>query len=111
MPLQSQLFRDDPQLQAAATDDQSHVTQGSRGEHVRLIQRALGYLNVPGVSGLEYTQAVYGSTTASAVLSYKTSRNIINRSYQQKADNIVGKMTIAALDSEVVRAESLSANS
>ena len=38
---------------------------------------------------------------AAAVLAYKKKRNIINWSYQQQADNIVGKMTIAALDAEI----------
>jgi hypothetical protein len=38
---------------------------------------------------------------AAAVLAYKKKRNIINWSYQQQADNIVGKMTIAALDAEM----------
>jgi hypothetical protein len=39
------------------------------------------------------------------VLAYKKKRNIINRSYQTQADNIVGKMTIAALDKEVFAKE------
>jgi hypothetical protein len=95
MPLSSKLFRDNKQLEAAAVQDQSHITLGSRGEHVRLIQRALGYLGIPGVSGREYAEATYGPTTANAVLRYKTMRGIINRSYQSAPDNIVGKMTIA----------------
>jgi len=32
------------------------------------------------------------------VLRYKQARDIINRSYQQNADDIVGKMTIVSLD-------------
>jgi hypothetical protein len=32
---------------------------------------------------------------------YKTKRRIINYGYQQQADNIVGKMTIARLDREM----------
>lgn len=43
----------------------------------------------------------YGPSTAAAVLSYKTNRQIINRSYQTKPDSIVGKMTIASLDAEM----------
>ena len=39
------------------------------------------------------------------MLAYKQKRNIINRSYQTKADNIVGKMTMAALDKEMLEAE------
>jgi hypothetical protein len=44
----------------------------------------------------------YGPSTADAVLTYKTTRNIVNRSYQTQADNIVGKMTIAAMDKELL---------
>jgi hypothetical protein len=44
----------------------------------------------------------YGPSTAQAVLAFKRVRRIINHSYQTQADDIVGKMTIAALD-EVVR--------
>src|SRR5262249_41293895 len=40
--------------------------------------------------------------TAAAVLAYKRKRNIVNRTYQAQADNIVGKMTMAALDREMV---------
>ena len=43
----------------------------------------------------------YGPSTAAAVLSYKTKRQIINRSYQTTPDSIVGKMTIASLDAEM----------
>ena len=105
MPLSSKLFRDNERLQAAAVQDQSHITPGASGEHVRLIQRTLGYLGIPGVSGREYTEATYGPTTSNAVLRYKTMRGIINRSYQSAPDNIVGKMTIAALDAEMLRIE------
>lgn len=49
----------------------------------------------------------YGETTAEAVLAYKRKRNIINRNYQSTADNIVGKMTIASLDSEMAERSAL----
>ncbi len=39
------------------------------------------------------------------MLAYKRKRNIINFSYQTQADNIVGKMTIAALDKEIFEKE------
>src|SRR5262249_23232676 len=39
------------------------------------------------------------------VLAYKQKRNIVNRSYQTQADNIVGKMTMAALDLEMLSIE------
>jgi hypothetical protein len=47
----------------------------------------------------------YGPATAAAVLAYKQKRKIINFSYQTTADNIVGKMTMAALDKEMLAAE------
>jgi len=47
----------------------------------------------------------YGSSTTAAVLSYKRARNIINFSYETQVDNIVGKMTIAALDREMLKTE------
>jgi hypothetical protein len=39
------------------------------------------------------------------VLGFKQRRDIVNRSYQSQADAIVGKMTMAALDSEMVEIE------
>jgi hypothetical protein len=47
----------------------------------------------------------YGPSTAAAVLKFKQKRNIVNRAYQTQADNIVGKMTIAALDNEMLQRE------
>jgi hypothetical protein len=48
---------------------------------------------------------VYGPKTAAAVLAYKEKRGIINRDYQSKADNIVGIMTMASLDKEMLEQE------
>ena len=98
MTLKSQLFRGDPLLEAAAVSDPAHITPGSRGEHVRKIQLALIQLDGAAIIADES----YGPATAAAVLAYKRKRNIINRSYQTAADNIVGKMTIAALDREMM---------
>lgn len=47
----------------------------------------------------------YGLSTAAAVLQFKQDRDIVNRSYQTQADDIVGKMTIAALDDEMLEVE------
>ena len=107
MALHSQLFRYNNRLQAALTHDPSHVTFKSQGEHVRLIQIALVRLGYISVSGQEYIKAFYGPTTADAVLRFKTIRRIINSSYQKFPDNIVGKMTIRALDLEMLRVEAL----
>ena len=101
MALQSKLFRGDPKLEAAAVLDTAHITIGARGEHVLKIQYALTVLD--GVNIAE--DGAYGAETAAAVLAYKRKRNIINRSYQTQADDIVGKMTMVSLDTEMLRHE------
>jgi len=97
MPLQSQLFRGDAKLEAAAVSDPAHIVLGATGEHVRKIQRALIQLEGAAI----VPDGIYGPATAAAVLGYKRKRTIINRSYQTQADNIVGKMTIQRLDDEL----------
>jgi hypothetical protein len=97
MGLRSQLFRGDSKLEAAAVSHNSHITPGSIGPHVAKIQRALNILDGANLK----EDGNYGPGTAAAVLAYKRKRNIINRSYQTQADNIVGIMTIAALDDEL----------
>ncbi|MBR0696008.1 peptidoglycan-binding protein [Bradyrhizobium lablabi] len=97
MALQSKLFRGDAKLEAALVSDSAHIVQGAIGSHVSKIQQALNELDGAGLNPDEN----YGPATASAVLAYKQKRNIINRSYQTRADNIVGKMTMAALDAEM----------
>ena len=101
MPLQSQLFKGDAKLEAAAVSDAAHIVTGATGPHVGKIQLALIELDGAGIA----QDSIYGPATASAVLAYKKKRNIINRSYQSQADNIVGKMTIAALDREMFARE------
>jgi peptidoglycan hydrolase-like protein with peptidoglycan-binding domain len=103
--LQSALFRDDAKLEAAATSDPAHLLVGSSGAHVGKIQTALAILDGAVISPDEVQQTSYGSTTAGAVLEYKRKRNIVNRSYQTQADAIVGKMTMASLDAEMVKQE------
>jgi len=101
MPLSSQLFRGDVALEAAANVDSAHITQGARGPHVGKIQTALNVLDSAGLG----VDGIYGPGTATAVLNYKTKRSIINRSVQSSADNIVGKMTMAKLDEEMLAQE------
>ena len=101
MPLVSQLFRSNQRLQECLIKDTAHVTIGSRGLHVALIQYAVLRLEGGQIEGPEIDAQVYGRTTAAAVLVYKTRRRIINTAYQKSADNIVGRMTIAALDREI----------
>jgi peptidoglycan hydrolase-like protein with peptidoglycan-binding domain len=101
MALQSRLFSGDPQLEAAAVSDPAHIVPGASGSHVAKIQEALNELD-----GANLVQdGAYGSATAAAVLAYKQKRSIINFSYETQADNIVGKMTMAALDREMVAKE------
>ena len=101
MALKSQLFRGDAKLEAAAVFPSAHIVPGAIGDHVRKIQRALNRLDNAGLD----PDGIYGRRTADAVLAYKQKRGIINRSYQTQADNIVGVMTMAALDAEMAASE------
>jgi peptidoglycan hydrolase-like protein with peptidoglycan-binding domain len=105
MALQSRLFRDDKKLQECLIRDSAHVISGSTGDHVSRIQAALALLDDARIEQSETLTKKYGPSTANAVLSYKQRRKIINFSYQTRADNIVGKMTIAALDKELAHLE------
>jgi peptidoglycan hydrolase-like protein with peptidoglycan-binding domain len=101
MTLQSQLFRGDPKLESAAVSDPAHIQQGARGDHVRKIQLALIQLDSASIDA----DGQYGPATADVVLAYKRKRDIINPAYQTEADKIVGKMTMAALDREMLAKE------
>ncbi len=107
MPLRSNQFKGDPKLEACLLKDSAHVKSGATGDHVSKIQRALLILEdpTPKIDSDEISSGSYGTTTAAAVLTYKKKRKIINLSYQTQVDNIVGKMTIAALDEEMLRKE------
>jgi hypothetical protein len=102
MALQSRLFKGDRRLEACLVKDAAHITQGAAGDYVAKIQRALYILEGVSIDSSELSSRAYGRSTAAAVLAYKKQRNIINRSYQTQADNIVGKMTVAALDKELL---------
>jgi hypothetical protein len=102
MALQSKLLKDDSQLQACLVSDPAHVMLGANGDHVSRIQIALAILDRSRISPIEINRQQYGASTAQAVLAYKTKRSIINHTYETQADNIVGKMTIAALDTELL---------
>lgn len=109
MPLRSRLFRGDPALEACLVQDSAHLTPGVAGDHVGKVQKALLFLEDATIRSDEFLGKRYGPTTAAAVLAFKTKRRIINFAYQNRPDNIVGKMTIAALDQEMSVAESLGA--
>ena len=102
MALQSKLLRGDSKLEAAAVSDPAHIVPGASGAHVAKIQQALIELDDADIN----VDSFYGPKTAAAVLAFKQARNIINRSRQTKADNIVGIMTMAALDAEMLASES-----
>jgi hypothetical protein len=100
--LQSKLFKGDQKLEACLIHDSSHVTRGAVGGHVSKIQTALFAVASLSIDPRELSASLYGKSTADAVLLFKKRRSIINRSYQTRADDIVGKMTIAALDKELL---------
>ena len=103
MSLRSNLFSGDPALEACQVQDSAHITQGAVGDHVSKIHTALLSLDGFEVEISELRRQLYGPSTAAGVLAYKRKRNIINFSYQTTADNIVGKMTITAMDNELFR--------
>lgn len=108
MPLRSKLMRGDRALEACLVLDPAHITAGAVGDHVRKIQRALLLLDDADIAREDVLSKRYGSSTAFAVLTYKKKRSIVNFSYQTQADNIVGRMTITALDQEMFIAEARS---
>jgi hypothetical protein len=99
MALQSQTFRKDPNLEAAAVSDPAHIVPGASGGHVGKIQLALIQLDGTAIKA----DGIYGPATANAVAAYKQKRQILNA--QNKIDNIVGKKTIDRLDKEMLAAE------
>jgi hypothetical protein len=98
--LVSKLFQGDERLEACLAQDSAHVTKGCKGDYVAKIQYAVLVLEGGKICGSELQQRTYGPETAKLVKAYKTRRKIINASYQRTADDIVGKMTIRALDVE-----------
>jgi peptidoglycan hydrolase-like protein with peptidoglycan-binding domain len=102
MPLKSNLFADSARLNACLVQDQAHIKLGDSGDYVEDIQIALGHIDGLVIDKIELVSRRYGPSTATAVLAYKKKRKIINRAYQSAEDDIVGKMTIASLDAEMV---------
>ena len=101
MGLRAFLFEGDAKLEAALVEDRAHILEGAQGDHVAKIQTAVIMLDGADIDDSELTRKFYGPSTSRAVLKFKTSRKIINASYQNTADAIVGKMTVRALDDEV----------
>jgi len=101
----SRLLSGDQRLQQCAMSNPRHVKQGDKGPYVKLIQLAMLILGDLDVDDGEMANQYYGSSTAAAVLDYKQKRNIINPAYQSQADDIVGIMTIKAIDAELAQRE------
>jgi hypothetical protein len=104
--LRSDEFKDDPKLEACATNPSAHLLIGTPpGPHILKIQLALERLRPTGppIFATEKSAMSYGPTTAKAVLNYKKTHvpPIINFSYQHDPDEIVGQMTIKALDDDL----------
>jgi peptidoglycan hydrolase-like protein with peptidoglycan-binding domain len=102
MPLKSYLFGNSTRLNACLVHDQAHIKLGDSGDYVGDIQIALKHIDGLVIDQRELVSQQYGPSTAAAVLAYKKKRKIINRAYQSTEDDIVGKMTIASLDAEMV---------
>jgi len=105
MGLRSKLFRGDAALEACLISHPAHIKLGARGPHVSKIHTALFAIDGLSVCSAELRTSSYGKSTAEAVLRYKRKRQIINYSYERHVDNIVGKMTIHALDEDMRRHE------
>jgi hypothetical protein len=103
----SRIFKGDPVFEACLVRDTAHITPGAVGNHVSKIHTALFRLDSLDVGEKERKHRVYGPLTVKAVLKYKGNkkRMIINRSYENHVDPIVGKMTIASLDQEMFQWE------
>ena len=99
MALQSQLFRGDPKLEAAAVSDPAHIFPGAHGPHVGKIQQAL--IQIDGAAIIP--DSVYGPATTAAVRAFKLKRQILD--FQSRIDDIVGKKTMSALDEGMLAKE------
>jgi hypothetical protein len=104
--LRSDELKDDPKLEACATNPSAHLLIGTPpGPHILKIQLALERLRPtgPAISDTEKSTMTYGPTTAAAVFNYKSTHvpPIINPAYQTAVDRIVGQMTIRAMDDDL----------
>ena len=101
MALKSSLFLQDPRHSACQTNNAAHYTKGQSGTHIADVQAVLNLLDDLFIAADERSAQFYGPSTAAAVLAFKKKRKIINTSYQKTEDDIVGIMTITALDNEL----------
>ena len=115
MALTSELFKNNNQLQACAATDSAHIVAdepplrrgvNNQGAHVALIHTALRRVMANPSFGLEEATETYGPKTAEVVRQFKAAQRppLLNKALGQTTpDNIVGKLTIAALDTAVSR--------
>lgn len=115
MPLTSDLFKNNQQLQDCSARDASHIVAdepplrrgvNNQGPHIALIHTALRQVMPNPSFGLEEATETYGPKTAEVVRQFKAAQvpPILNTALRQTVpDNIVGKLTIAALDRAVSR--------
>lgn len=102
--LTSDLLKDNAQLQDCSIKNSAHISQKDNkiGAHVTKIQTALIRIDPTlKIAQSEIDSATYGDTTAKAVQKFKSDRSIINFTYQNSADDVVGIMTIRRLDTEL----------
>lgn len=107
MPLKSFLFAGNSRLERCLVSHPAHVKPGDVGPHVQDIQIALEFLDGLTIDPAEKARGFYGPSTAKAVLAYKTKRKIINKSYQSTPDNVVGILTMAQLDKDMVARQTI----
>jgi len=100
--LEHPLFKDIKRLQDCLHNDKDHVEFGDVGDFVFAIQMALMTLDHAAIDPGELQGKSFKGSTRTAVVNYKNKRKIINFSYEQKVDPIVGKMTIERLDDDLL---------
>ncbi|WP_254507515.1 peptidoglycan-binding domain-containing protein [Anatilimnocola floriformis] len=114
MTLESDLFKNSDSLKACEIKDSAHIVAdeppnrrgvNNRGPHIALIQKALRRLMSSPKFGLEEANEEYGPKTAEVVRQFKLGPPmILNTELRQTTpDNIVGRRTIKALDTALVR--------
>lgn len=114
---QSEHFKNNNKIRQCADRPLSHIKYGDKGEHVALIQEALKQIREQALKGAgldvpphinddpDIKKKLFDTSTRNCIQTYKNDRSIINYAYQDKADPIVGQMTIKWLDEEMAFVE------
>jgi hypothetical protein len=101
--LLSSVFQNDSRLAACAGAQDEQIGQGEVGSHVLAIQYALLSLTGGWISGEELDATWFGPTTATITLGYNAARRIFRPGFVGKPEPVVGRATLEALDSEMIR--------